>query len=82
MIMQSDSFMRSPSVSIRMNFIPIGQHNEQAIISLQGMADESLIQINSYIVLFFQILHDLPYYCKLSLQYKKIILDIGNGHLY
>ena len=33
---------------------------KQAMISLQGMAGESLFRINSYIVLFFQILHDYP----------------------
>ena len=33
---------------------------KQPIVLLQGMADESLFQINSYIVLIFQILLDNP----------------------
>ena len=44
---------------------------KQAMMSLQGMADESLFLINSYT--FFRFFMIISYYCMLSLQYKTII---------
>ena len=45
------------------------------MISLQGMADESLFWINSYIVLFFRSFIIIPYYCELSLQCLQKVLQ-------